>query len=123
MSMDKVNIAEKLSLFTEHWQPKIVAELNGQYVKVAKLQGAYVWHAHAEEDEAFLVVVGHLRIELRDGAVELGPGELCVIPRGVEHRPVAEEECHCVLFEPASTRNTGAVEDGYTIEADDLERI
>lgn len=121
--IETVALTEKLSLVDEFWVPKVVAELNGQYVKVAKLQGAYVWHAHAEEDEAFLVVVGQLRIELRDGAVELGPGELCVIPRGVEHRPVADEECHCVLFEPASTRNTGAVDNDYTIEADDLERI
>jgi len=121
--IETVALTEKLSLVDEFWVPKVVAELNGQYVKVAKLQGAYVWHAHAEEDEAFLVVAGQLRIELRDGAVELGPGELCVVPRGVEHRPVADEECHCVLFEPASTRNTGAVDNDYTIEADDLERI
>ena len=121
--IETVALTEKLSLVDEFWVPKVVAELNGQYVKVAKLQGAYVWHAHAEEDEAFLVVAGQLRIELRDGAVELGPGELCVVPRGVEHRPVADEECHCVLFEPASTRNTGTVDHDYTIEADDLERI
>ena len=121
--IETVALTEKLSLVDEFWVPKVVAELNGQYVKVAKLQGAYVWHAHAEEDEAFLVVAGQLRIELRDGAVELGPGELCVVPRGVEHRPVADEECHCVLFEPASTRNTGTVDNDHTIEADDLERI
>lgn len=119
----KVDLQAKLDSFSEHWVPKVVAELNGQYVKVAKFQGEYVWHSHADEDELFLVVSGHLRIELRDGAVELGPGQLYVVPRGVEHKPVADEECACVLFEPATTRNTGQVDHDYTIEAGDLERI
>lgn len=121
--IEKVGLAQKLSLVNEHWVPKVVAELNGQYVKVAKLQGSFVWHSHADEDELFLVVQGSLRLELRDGVIELGPGELCVVPRGVEHRPVADEECHCVLFEPKATRNTGEVENDTTIEADKLERI
>lgn len=103
----KVNLAEKLALFSTHWDPKIVASLNGQHVKLAKLQGPFVWHAHEGEDELFLVVKGTLRIELRDGDVTLSEGELVVIPRGVEHRPVAEGEAHVLLFEPASTVNTG----------------
>ena len=118
-----INLAEKLASFEETWVPKVVAELNGQFVKVAKFLGAYVWHQHESEDEAFLVVSGRLRIEFRDGDVEVGPGELCVVPRGVEHRPVADEPVECVLFEPATTRNTGDVDHGYTIEPDDLERV
>ena len=101
----------------------VVAELNGQYVKVAKFQGEYVWHQHADEDELFLVVKGRMNLHLRDRTVELGPGELFVVPRGVEHKPEAVEEVECLLFEPASTRNTGEVEHDYTIEATDLERI
>jgi mannose-6-phosphate isomerase-like protein (cupin superfamily) len=105
--LEVVRLADKLSVFSEQWSPKIVAELNGQYVKLAKLQGEFHWHSHAEEDELFLVVSGRLRIELRDGTVELGPGELVVVPRGVEHRPVAEEEVEVLLFEPKSTVNVG----------------
>jgi mannose-6-phosphate isomerase-like protein (cupin superfamily) len=120
---EKISLADKLSRFDEHWVPKVLAELNGQYVKVAKFQGEYVWHSHEHEDELFLVVKGGMRIEFRGGAVELGPGELCVVPRGVEHKPVADEECHCVLFEPAATRNTGDVDSAYTIEAPDLDWI
>ena len=119
----KVNLAQKLSTFDEHWVPKVVGELNGQYVKLAKFQGEYVWHAHEREDEMFLVLEGTLKILLRDGEVELAPGEFTVVPRGVEHKPVAAEEVHCLLFEPATTRNTGDVENDYTIEAGDLERI
>jgi mannose-6-phosphate isomerase-like protein (cupin superfamily) len=118
-----VDLREKLASFDEHWVPKVVAELNGQYVKVAKFQGQYVWHHHEREDELFLVVKGRLRIRLRDRAVELREGELFVVPRGVEHRPEADEEVECVLFEPASTRNTGNVDEERTIEAADLERI
>ena len=105
--MEKVNLAEKLALVDDHWNPRVVAELNGQHVRVVKVRGEFVWHSHAAEDELFLVVRGRLRIELRDRAVELGPGELLVVPRGVEHRPVADEEVELVLFEPAGTLNTG----------------
>lgn len=113
----KISLAEKLSRFTEHFQPKIVAELNGQHVKVGKLQGEFIWHHHEAEDEMFLVVKGQLRLEFRDGNVDLGPGECIVVPRGVEHRPVAEEEVHLVLFEPAGTLNTGSTRNERTVEA------
>ena len=105
--MDKVNIAEKLSLFSEYWSPRIVGELNGQQVKLAKSRGTFVWHHHEDEDELFLVVKGHLRIEFRDRNVELDPGEFLIVPRGVEHRPVADEEAHILLIEPTGTPNTG----------------
>ena len=118
-----VDLAAKLASFDETWVPRIVAELNGQHVKVAKLQGEYVWHAHAEEDELFWVLTGQLRLELRDRVIELGPGQLFVVPRGTEHRPVAAELVELVLFEPASTRNTGDVDCDRTIEAPDLPHI
>ena len=121
--IEKVNLADKLASFEETWVPKIVGELNGQHVKVAKFEGEYVWHQHENEDEMFLVVEGRLRIEFRDHAVGLGPGEFCVVPRGVEHKPVARELVHAVLFEPATTRNTGDVDHEFTIEADQLDRI
>jgi len=108
--MEKVILAEKLALITEHWRPKVVAALNGQEVKLAKFQGAFVWHRHEHEDELFLGVRGRFRIELRDRAIEVGPGELVVVPHGVEHRTVAEHEAEVLLFEPAATRNTGDVE-------------
>lgn len=117
MPPTKISLADKFSRFTEHFQPKIIAELNGQHVKVGKLQGEFVWHHHEAEDEMFLIVQGQLRIEFRDGVVELGPGELVVVPRGVEHRPVAEEEVHLVLFEPAGTLNTGNTRGAKTVEA------
>lgn len=120
---DAVNVRAKLASFDERWSPKVVAELNGQQVKVAKLEGEYVWHSHATEDELFYVVEGELTIELRDGAVTLRPGELYVVPRGVEHRPVARVEAHVLLFEPATTRSTGAVDDARTVEPDEIERI
>ena len=119
----KVNLAEKLASFDEAWVPKVVGELNGQYVKVAKFEGEYVWHQHENEDEMFLVLEGHLRIEFRDHTVELGPGEFYIVPRGVEHQPVAPKLVKAMLFEPATTRNTGAVDHDYTIEADQLDRI
>lgn len=109
--MDKVSLAEKLALITEHWRPKVVAELNGQEVKLVKFQGEFVWHRHEQEDELFLGVQGRFRVEFRDRTVELGPGELLVVPRGVEHRTVADEEAEVLIFEPAATRNTGDVED------------
>ena len=107
--MEKINIAQKLGLFDEHWSPKIVAELNGQHVKLVKIEGPFVWHHHEDEDELFLVVKGRLKMELRDGDVELGEGEMLVVPRGVEHRPVAEEETWILMVEPRSTLNTGNV--------------
>lgn len=111
----KVNLADAFSQFEEHWSPRIVGELNGQHVKLAKLEGPFVWHRHENEDELFLVVKGRLVIELRDGAVTLNAGEFVVIPRGVEHRPVAEEEVHLLLFEPAGTLNTGDIENERTV--------
>jgi mannose-6-phosphate isomerase-like protein (cupin superfamily) len=115
-AVDKVNLAQKLALFSEPWSPKIVGELNGQHVKLVKLQGPFVWHHHEAEDELFLVLHGQLRMELRDRTVDVGPGEFIIIPRGVEHRPVADEEVHVLLFEPASTLNTGNVRDERTAE-------
>lgn len=109
--MEKVNLAEKFALITEHWRPKVVGELNGQEVKLAKFKGTFVWHQHTEEDELFLGVRGRFRVEFRDRTVEVGPGEFLVVPRGVEHRTVAEEEVDVLIFEPAATRNTGNVED------------
>jgi GrpB-like predicted nucleotidyltransferase (UPF0157 family)/mannose-6-phosphate isomerase-like protein (cupin superfamily) len=107
----KVNLREKLALFHEHWSPKIVGELNGQHVKLAKFQGAFVWHQHADGDELFLVVKGRFRMEFRDRHVPLEEGEFLIVPRGVEHRPVADEEVHVLLFEPAGTLNTGDAQD------------
>jgi mannose-6-phosphate isomerase-like protein (cupin superfamily) len=103
----KISLAEKFSLFTDQWSPKIVADLNDSHVKLAKVQGEFVWHQHADEDELFLVIRGELTIELRNGQVTLGPGELVVIPKGVEHRPVARDEVHLMLIEPRSIRHTG----------------
>lgn len=112
--MEQVNIAEKLSLFSEHWSPKIVGELNGQQVKLAKLKGEFVWHKHDHEDELFYVVEGTLTILFRDRTVTLYPQEFLIIPRGVEHKPVAEEEVSVMLFEPATTLNTGDAESELT---------
>lgn len=120
--MDKISLAEKFARITEHWRPKVVGELNGQEVKLVKVRGEFVWHHHEAEDELFLVIRGALRIEFRDGAVTLGPGEMVVVPRGVEHRPVAEEETELLLFEPAATRNTGNVVH-QTLTAPDGERV
>jgi mannose-6-phosphate isomerase-like protein (cupin superfamily) len=121
MPPPKVNLSEKFALFSTHWDPKIVAELNGQHVKLVKLQGPFTWHRHEIEDEMFLVVEGSFDLEFRDGTVRLSPGEFCVVPRGVEHRPVAEEEAHVLLFEPASTLNTGDA--GGALTKQTLERI
>ncbi|MGE0640290.1 MAG: cupin domain-containing protein [Thermoanaerobaculia bacterium] len=107
--MEVVNLAEKFAAITEPWSPRVAAELNGQEVKLAKVAGEFVWHHHEHEDELFLVVRGRLRMEFRDRSVELGPGEMIVVPRGVEHRPCADVETEIVLFEPASTLNTGNV--------------
>jgi mannose-6-phosphate isomerase-like protein (cupin superfamily) len=119
--MDKVNIADKFSQIHEYWKPYIAAELNGQYVKLDKLKGEFIFHHHENEDEMFLVVKGRFRMEFLDRQVWLGEGEFIVVPRGVEHRPVAEEECWIMLFEPASTLNTGNVVNERTVER--LERV
>lgn len=102
-----VNLAEKLAQFEQHWSPRIVAAYNGNDVMVVKVKGEFVWHSHPDTDDLFLVLAGRIRIELRDRNVELGPGELFVVPRGVEHRPVADEEAHLLLIEPRGTPNTG----------------
>jgi mannose-6-phosphate isomerase-like protein (cupin superfamily) len=115
--VDKVNLRQKLAAFGDHWRPRVVGELNGQHVKLVKLQGEFVWHHHADEDELFLVLVGRLALHLRDRVVELEEGEFFIVPRGVEHRPVAEAECHVLLLEPASTLNTGNVRDERTVES------
>ena len=104
---DKISLAEKLASFSEHWSPRTVAQLNDYDVMVVKLQGEFVWHKHDETDDFFLVLKGKLDIELRDRTVTLGPGEMFVVPKGVEHRPVAREEVHLLLIEPAGTPNTG----------------
>ena len=117
--MDKVNLGEKLARFTEPWRPKIVGELNGQQIKLVKFQGPFVWHHHDHEDELFLVVKGRFRMEFRDRHVSLEEGEFLIVPRGVEHRPVADEEAHVLLFEPASTLNTGNVQNERTVAQPD----
>lgn len=124
MPSSKVNIEEKLASFEDQWVPKIVGELNGQYVKLVKSAGEYVWHHHREEDEMFLVVSGRLEIHLRDGIVDLAPGEFFIVPRGVEHKPVVPEGVASVLlFEPKTTRNTGNVDHEYTIEPERLQKL
>jgi mannose-6-phosphate isomerase-like protein (cupin superfamily) len=123
MAMEKINLPQKLSLIGDHWNPRIIGELNGQYLKLVKFQGPFSWHHHETEDEMFLVVKGRFRMEFRedDGAgqpkeIWLEEGEFIIVPRGVEHRPVADEEAHVLLFEPASTLNTGNVENQLTRE-------
>lgn len=116
-----VNLAAALASFAEPWSPRIVGEVNDCQIKLVKLDGAFHWHSHAEEDEAFLVVEGRLRMEFRDAVRELGPGELIVVPRGTEHRPVAEPTCQVLLFEPSSTLNTGEVVNERTVR--ELQRI
>ena len=112
--MEKVNIQEKLSLFEAHWSPKIVGELNGQHVKLVKLKGEFVWHQHEQEDELFYVIKGTLKMELRDRTVLIHENEFLIVPRGTEHRPVADEEVFVMLFEPASTLNTGDQTNDFT---------
>lgn len=112
--MDKINVAEKFSLFSEHWSPKIAGELNGQMVKLVKFKGEFVWHHHENEDELFYVVKGSFDMHLRDKVVTIKEGEFIIIPRGVEHKPVAKEEVEIMLFEPASTLNTGNIENELT---------
>ncbi|MEZ4885781.1 MAG: cupin domain-containing protein [Chitinophagales bacterium] len=119
--MQKVNIDSKLALFSDHWNPRIVGELNGQHVKLAKLKGEFVWHKHDEEDELFYILKGELQMEFRDRTVVLKKGEFLIVPRGVEHRPVAEEEVSLMLFEPVGTVNTGNEKSELTRE--ELEQI
>jgi mannose-6-phosphate isomerase-like protein (cupin superfamily) len=119
--MSKVNLAEKFALFSGHWNPRIVGGLNGQQVKLAKLKGEFMWHRHAAEDELFLAVRGAMEIRLRDGAIRLGEGKFFIVPRGVEHQPFAAEEAHILFLEPASTLNTGDIQNERTRET--LERI
>ncbi|MBW3545782.1 MAG: cupin domain-containing protein [Bacteroidetes bacterium] len=121
MNLDKINLANKFSQFSDHWNPRLLGELNGQQVKLAKFKGEFIWHAHEQEDEFFLVIKGSFRMELRDKTVLLQEGDCMIVPRGVEHRPVAEEEAHVLMFEPASTINTGAQQ--HALTRTDLERI
>lgn len=112
-----VNLRDKLAGFGDHWSPRVVGELNGQHVKLVKVLGEFVWHHHEAEDELFLVLKGELEIELRDGTVTIREGEFFIVPRGVEHRPVARDEVHLLLLEPATTLNTGNVRDARTVDA------
>lgn len=121
MKIEKVNIEEKLGRINDYWNPRIIGELNGQQVKLTKLKGEFVWHKHDNEDEMFLIIKGELEMQLRDGPINIKPGEFIIIPKGVEHKPVANDEVHLVLFEPASTLNTGNVRNDFTKEK--LERI
>lgn len=105
--MDKIALAEKFALFAEHWRPKVAAALNGQEVKLVKVQGVFPWHRHADAEEMFLVWRGRFRVEYRDRVIEMGPGEMCVVPRGVEHRTAADAEAEVIVFEPANVVNTG----------------
>jgi mannose-6-phosphate isomerase-like protein (cupin superfamily) len=124
--MNKVNLAEKFSLINDHWNPRIVGELNGQYLKLVKFEGPFTWHHHDNEDEMFLVVQGRFRMEFHEQEhdpatspetkeIWLEQGEFCIVPRGIEHRPVAGQECHVLLFEPATTLNTGNVQNEFTV--------
>jgi len=116
--VEKINVAEKLAMFGDHWHPRIVGELNGQHVKLVKFAGEFVWHRHDDADEMFFVVAGRFRMELRDRAIPLEAGEFFIVPRGVEHRPVADEEVHVMLYEPAGTVNTGDAGGALTASAD-----
>ena len=107
MEVRPINLERKLSQFSEHWSPKTIAQMNDYHIKLAKIQGDFVWHDHPETDEVFIVLKGEMRIDFRAGHVELDEGEMCVVPRGVEHKPFAERECHILLIEPAGTVNTG----------------
>lgn len=119
--MDKVDLKEKFSLINDYWQPKIIGELNGQYVKLAKLKGEFIWHRHDNEDELFMVIKGKLKIKLKDKDIDLDENQFFIIPRGVDHLPVAENEVHVMLFEPQSVLNTGNIKNARTVE--NLEKI
>lgn len=116
MKPNVINFADKFNLFSEHWSPKIIAQMNDYHFKIAKIRGEFVWHSHPETDETFIVVAGKMRIELRDGALHLEAGEMCVIPKMVEHKPVADEECQILMVELAGTINTGDAGGEMTIE-------
>jgi mannose-6-phosphate isomerase-like protein (cupin superfamily) len=118
MNLNAITLKEKLGLIREHWQPKVIAEMNDYQFKLVKLQGDFVWHHHTETDEAFLVIEGKLRIDFREGAVELGPGEMFVVPKDVEHKPYAEHEVKMMLIEPRGVRNTGNASGERTAEND-----
>ena len=120
--IEKVNLAEKFALIPDHWNPRIAGDLNGQQVKLAKFKGAFDWHHHEHEDELFLVVKGSFAMEFRDRTITLHPGEFLIVPRGVEHRPVAQDEAEVLLFEPASTLNTGNLADSERTRTN-LERL
>jgi mannose-6-phosphate isomerase-like protein (cupin superfamily) len=115
MEYAKINLKDKLGKFTDIWMPRIVSQFNDYHIKVVKVKGEFVWHTHDETDELFLILDGHLDIDFRDGKVELDAGEMFIVPRGKEHKPFAEEECHILLIEPAGTVNTGNVEDAFTV--------
>jgi len=125
VTMNKINLAQKLSLFDAYWKPHIVGELNGQLVKLVKFKGAFTWHHHEDEDELFMVLKGRFRMDFREDehaqAIWIEEGEMIIVPRGVEHCPVADEEAHVLLFEPASTLNTGNIENEFTVP--DLKQI
>jgi mannose-6-phosphate isomerase-like protein (cupin superfamily) len=116
MKPKTVNIAEKFTLFSEHWSPKIIAQMNDYHFKIAKIQGEFVWHSHPETDETFIVIRGKMKIEFPGEAVTLKAGEMCVVPKGVEHKPIAKEECHILLIEPGGTVNTGDAGGDMTVE-------
>ncbi len=118
--MEVINVDQKFSLFSDHWSPKIIAQLNGQDVKLAKLKGSFVWHSHENEDELFMVIKGKLAIAFRDKTIHLNPGELIVIPKGVEHKPIAEEEVLIMLFEPSAIKHTGNVQHEITVDRFDF---
>lgn len=119
MSYSSINLVEKLKKFSDHWSPKVIAEMNDYQLKLAKLQGEFVWHKHADTDEVFLCLTGTMKIELRDGIVTLGAGDLFVVPKGIDHKPVAEGECHVLLIEPKGVINTGDAESVLTAKSDD----
>ncbi|MEA3440341.1 MAG: cupin domain-containing protein [Chloroflexota bacterium] len=119
--MSVVNLVEKFSLVTNYWSPKIIGELNGQVVKIAKIKGEFIWHKHENEDEFFFVVKGQMTVKMRDQDVVLKQGEFTIVPKGVEHKPVAEQETFILMFEPLGTLNTGNIQDAHTIE--EIERI
>lgn len=120
MAHRSINLEQKLSLFTEHWRPKVIAEMNDYEFKLVKLQDAFVWHRHDDTDEVFLVVDGTMSIDFRDGRVDLAKGELYVVPKGVEHRPFAEHECHVLLIEPRGVVNTGGTDDATLTAPQDV---
>ncbi|MBC8496151.1 MAG: cupin domain-containing protein [Anaerolineales bacterium] len=116
MDQHTINFQEKFTKFSEHWSPKIIAQMNDYHFKIAKIQGEFVWHSHPETDEVFIIIEGELKIAFRDGISLLKEGEMLVVPKGVEHKPIAEEECHILMIEPAGTVNTGDVGGDLTVE-------